>query len=362
MTSFVLVAVLLTLLAVCLLVWPLALRRSSAPGSWKLAGGAGALLVAGVASLYPVWSEWNWNETEVADGTPAAMVGRLARRLERNPEDLEGWLMLGKSYSVIEQYPLAARAYQRADRLAGGKNTEALTGLAEALVLSNQGGLDGRAGRLFEQALALDPNLTKALFYSAIAALERREFPLARERFVRLLEGNPPPEVRRIIEEQVRALDSPGAALASVTPPNAGGPAQATPGAGNSGSAATAATPVAAAQAVVEVPLRITLSGAVAAQAKAGAPLFVLARVPGQRGPPLAARRLDPRFPQDVELRSSDAMIAGTGFVAGQELEIEARVANGGSAISQPGDPFGTVKVRAGEKKRISIEINQVKP
>jgi hypothetical protein len=55
-------------------------------------------------------------------------------------------------------------------------------------------------------------------------------------------------------------------------------------------------------------------------------------------------------------------MIAGTGFANGQELEIEARVANGGSAISRSGDPFGVVKIKAGTGARTAIEINQLKP
>ena len=113
---------------------------------------------------------------------------------------------------------------------------------------------------------------------------------------------------------------------------------------------------------MVTVPLRVTLSATVAAKAAKGAPLFVLARIPGQRGAPLAVRRLNSTFPQDVELRSSDAMVAGNGFTAGQELEIEARVGNGGSAISASGDPFGTARVKAGQGGRITIEINQLKP
>jgi hypothetical protein len=49
-------------------------------------------------------------------------------------------------------------------------------------------------------------------------------------------------------------------------------------------------------------------------------------------------------------------------FTAGQELEVEARVANGGSAISRSGDPFGVVKIKAGASARAPIEINQLKP
>ncbi|MGC4027916.1 MAG: hypothetical protein QM696_03440 [Steroidobacteraceae bacterium] len=331
MSAFIAVAALLTLIAVAAIALPLLRPRSDSPPAVTLAVAASLVLAAAAALLYPLWSEWDWARPAAAD-SPAAMVGRLARRMERNPDDLPGWLQLGRSYSELQQFPLAARAYQRADQLAGGKNAEALMGLAESLVMGERSSLDGRAGRLFEQALQLDPSSNRALFYAAIAAMERGERPLARERFTRLLEvGKPPPEVRRLIEEQVRMLDAPAAQVVASAAP-------------------------------VSIPLRITLSGAMADKAAAGAPLFVLARVPGQPGPPLAALRLDAHFPQDVELRSSDAMIADRTFAAGQQLEIEARIANGGSAGSSTGDPFGSARVTAGDSQRVTIEIGQLKP
>lgn len=345
MSEFLVVAGLLTLLAIALIVMPLVRPRAALPSRVILAVVSAVLLAGGAAALYPAWSQWKWSAPAVAADSPAAMVGRLARRLEREPNDLEGWLMLGRSYAVIEQYPLSARAYQRADRLAGGTNVEAITGLAEALVLSDRSGLDGQAGRLFERALELDPSSTKALFYSAIAALERGERTLARTRFEKLLQGNPPPEVRRLIEEQVRMLSQEQSATSSP-----------------SGGAVAGATSAPAAAVVVNVPLRITLAGSVAGKAAAGAPLFVMARVPGQRGPPLAAKRLEAKFPLELELSAADAVMGGSGFSAGQELEIEARIANGGSAIARSGDPYGTVKVRVGSGGRTAIEINQIRP
>ncbi|MDR2216046.1 MAG: hypothetical protein LBE59_09430, partial [Nevskiaceae bacterium] len=198
--------------------------------------------------------------------------------------------------------------------------------------------------------LELDPNSTKSLFYSAIAALERQEYPLARERFERMLASNPPQEVRRIIEQQIEALTAMGVGGA----PTADASVAAGPNQGASGQAAAGAG--------VGVALNITLDAQVADKITAGAPLFVMARVSGQAGAPLAARRLEARFPQDIDLMNSDAVMGG-GFTPGQELEIEARVANGGSAMSRSGDPFGTVKVRVGEEKgRIALHINQLKP
>ncbi len=345
MSMFMVVAALLTLAALGILVWPLLRRRQDLPPAWPLVSLVTLLIIGGGVALYPTWSNWNWSEPAAAADSPAAMVGRLARRLEKQPDDLQGWLLLGRSYSVIKQHSLAVRAYQRADKLAQGRSAEALLGLGEALIEGGRGEAGGPAGRLFEKALEIEPNSIKALYYSAVAAGERNELPLARARFARLLEGNPPEGVRNVIEEQLRALD----AMSAMAGPAAAG-------------AAAATAPSAPAAAAVRIPLRITLSAGVAGKAKAGAPLFVLARIPGQRGMPLVAKRLEAKFPQEVELLSTDAAMGGSGFTAGQELEIEARVANGGSAISASGDPFGVVRLKAGTKDRVGIEINQLKP
>jgi cytochrome c-type biogenesis protein CcmH len=362
MNAFVLVAALLALAVIVPLLIPLLRRRDGQPTSAVLSVALVVMVGGGAALLYPVWSNWQWSQPEMAADAPAAMIGRLARRLEKDPDNVDGWMLLGKSYAVVEQFPLSVRAYQRAvnllekstDASLRDKRVEALMALGDSLVNGGMSDFAGRAGRLYEQALEVNPNIVKALFYSAIAASERNDLPLARTRFARLLEGNPPPEVRSFIEQQLQGLDA-QMALASRAP--VAGAASAAPMA----QAGAPATPAAAGPAVA-VPLRITLAKSVADKGAPGAPLFVLARIPGQRGPPLAAKRLDARFPQDVELLSSDAMLSGTGFTAGQEIEIEARVANGGSAISRSGDPFGTARVKAGQAQRTAIEINQLKP
>jgi cytochrome c-type biogenesis protein CcmH len=347
MSTFLIIAAALALAACALLLLPLLRRGSSTPAARMAAAVVAVLVLGGSAVLYANFSSWSW-KSAAGDATPEGMVGRLARRLDRNPEDLQGWLLLGRSYSQLEQYPNAVRAYQRADRLAGGQNAEALTGLAEALVLANQSDLAGRAGRLFEQALVLDPRSTKALFYSAIAAMERGEKPLARTRFSTLLAAEPPPEVRRLIEQTLQNLEA-------ASPDGTAKPADAP-------QHASASPEPQAAGAAVPVRLQVTLAPSVAGRSTDGAPLFVLARKPGQKGPPIAAKRLDARFPQQVVLLSSDAMLGGSGFAAGDELEITARISNGGSALPKSGDPFGTIRVKAGAAAPAALVIDQVTP
>ncbi len=127
--------------------------------------------------------------------------------------------MLGRSYIVLQEYPLAYRAYERADHLSGGRNAEALTGEAEALAMSDRSELDGRAGRLIERALVLAPDSGKALVFGAAVAERRGDLPLARQRFNKLLQMSPPEALRVFLEQQISAIDRQLAAHSSAASP-----------------------------------------------------------------------------------------------------------------------------------------------
>jgi len=232
MVTFVLLAAALTVAGVIVVAIPL-LRRgvtAAAPGpaSWAAVAATGVLVI-GSAVLYVSWSNWRWRT--VTPGL-AAEHGRAPGAPARaRSQDLDGWLMLGRSYIALQEYPLALRAFERADRLSDGKNADALTGEAETLALTDESELNGRAGRLIERALVLAPDSGKALFFGAAVAARRGDLPLARERFVKLLGMDPPANVRPLIEQQITASTPSSAAP---RPRWSGGPAaavRATPGA-----------------------------------------------------------------------------------------------------------------------------------
>jgi len=345
MISFVLLAAALTLASVVAVAIPV--LRTSAAGAasapWTALAAAG-LLVAGSAALYVSWSKWSWRAAPAAD-SPQTMVAQLARRLEHDPTDLNGWLMLGRSYTALQEYPLAVRAFGRAVQLSDGKNAEALTGEGEALALSDESELDGRAGRLFEQALALEPDSGKALFFGAAVAARRGDLPLARQRFAKLLSLNPPPAVRPMIEQQIAAIDE---RLAG-TPTNAAAVQQGQSPAPPSGASAPT------------VRVNVSLAPSLASAAGA-APLFVFVRDPAQGGPPLAVKRLESHFPQSVALSPADSMVPGRVFAAGQSVQVVARIARSGSPIAVSGDPFGEVSYRVGKDGLVSLIIDRLTP
>jgi cytochrome c-type biogenesis protein CcmH len=271
------------------------------------------------------------------------MVARLARKLEKDPQNLEGWLLLGRSYTQLQEFQLAARSYQRADRLAGGKSAEALIGEAEALARGDETELDRRAGRLIEQALALDPNSGKALFFGAAVAMRRGELPLARERFTRLLALDPPENIKPLLQKQIESIDQQLAA----------GPVAAA--AGQPGVAA-------ATDSAAKVRINVTLAPALAQSASGSSPLFVFVRDPQKPGPPLAVKRLDSHFPQTVELTASDSMMPGRAIAAGQKVQVVARIARSGNPVGASGDPFGESAYLVGRDGLINIVIDHVTP
>jgi cytochrome c-type biogenesis protein CcmH len=352
MVTFLILAGVFIIAGVALIAVPL-LRKSAtqlAPATWT-ALAAAAVLVIGSAVLYASLTNWSWHAPPAAD-SPQSMVSQLARKLERDPNDLNGWLMLGRSYVVLEQFPLALRAFERADRIAGGKSAEALVGEAESLTMSDENELSGRAGKLIEQALVLDPNSGKALFFGAAAAVRRGQLALGKERFEKLLAQNPPEQIRPILQQQIAAIEQRLAGNDNPTANSDGGASTQAAAGGN-------ANDTRAQQAAVKVHIDVAPK---LAPSDAAAPLFVFVRDPARPGPPLAAKRLASRFPQTVELTPSDSMVPGRSFAAGQKVQVVARIARSGNPMAGSGDPFGEAAYDVGRDGLVNIVIDHVTP
>jgi len=261
------------------------------------------------------------------------MVDSLAARLEENPDDLAGWKMLGRSYMQLENFPLAIAAFERAVAMEEGRNAQTLADLGEVLLLGDESELDGRAGQLFDEALALEPRNQKALFYAGMAAVRRGDAELGAQRWEALLATSPPEHIAAILREQIGELRG---------TPVAAAPAAAAPG--------TAGV----------VTASVSLSDSAAAAVPVDATVFIIARDPAQPSPPIAAvRRRVSELPAEVTIGDSDAMIPGrvpSGFA---ELELVARVSMSGQPVAQAGDWFGELRVKTADSGAVSIVIDQ---
>ncbi|QRM18058.1 c-type cytochrome biogenesis protein CcmI [Dechloromonas sp. TW-R-39-2] len=103
-----------------------------------------------------------------------AMVGKLAERMQANPGDLKGWLMLARSYKTMGRYDEAVQAFSKAETLVN-EDPDLLANYAETVAMANGKGLKGKPIELVQRALKLDPKHAHSLFLAGAAAMEAGE-------------------------------------------------------------------------------------------------------------------------------------------------------------------------------------------
>lgn len=293
-------------------------------------------VVAGSTGLY-----WYKGSPGVPSG-PAQqpdvqqMVASLAERLERQPDDINGWKMLGRSYMTLGNASGAVDAYRRAVDLESAQNASTLVALGAALAEAAGRQLTPEAVAAFENALALEPNHPDGLFWGGIAAAATGRPELAADRWEALLATNPSPEVTAMLRERI-------AAWRGEQPPPV--PTMTEPVAG-SGNVVTA---------------NVSVSDAAAAALPADATVFIIARDPAQPSPPIAvARRRLSELPASVDLGDNESMIPGRMLSAFAEFELVARVSLSSSPAAQPGDWYGSAQVTPADQDVVDISIDRM--
>jgi len=272
----------------------------------------------------------------------------LAQRLDKNPDNLEGWKMLGRSYMSVSNFEGAINAFEHAIVLDGGEDAVTLVALGESLLAGSGGGIEGRIASLFENALAIDENNSQALFYGGIGAFNRDDPELAASRWEKLLSLNPPAEIEGILRQRVaewrgETVAAMPADHPSVTPPPEPAPLP----------------PVD--QPGVILSVAIALAGN--ADVPTGATAFLIARDPAQPSPPIAVKLLNTsELPITVNLADADSMMAGRALSGFAEIELLVRVSMSGQRTQQSGDWIGIQVVKPAEDKNVILLIDQQVP
>jgi cytochrome c-type biogenesis protein CcmH len=358
MTFFILLALGLSLLAVAFVVRPLLRGRAGMPRAVRSAGLVLLLLLGAGAALYAWLGNRAWTASGVQGGADQA-IPTLARHLEQEPDDLSGWLDLGQAYGAIGNYSLALRCYQRANRLAGGESAAALAGMAEAMLMGDDASQGAKAAELLERALQIDPHSPKALFYSAVSAYRDGRLAVARQRFQLMMDMGPPESIRTALQRQIDEIDvqmkEPAVGVSKDASKGAPVVASQTP------ASPSDAAPARGVDVATAIHLHLTISSALAGQVPAEGWLFVFVRAPGG-GPPLAVKRLSASLPQDVDLSSADAMVAGRSVQAGQNVSVVARISASGSPLPQSGDLYGEIQTIAGKGGAQALQIDKRTP
>jgi cytochrome c-type biogenesis protein CcmH len=134
-------------------------------------------------------SQHSTDTAQIAD-----MVERLAARMKENPDNLEGWIMLGRSYTVLGETEMAREAIDNAARLAPD-NPDVLTLQARMIRAANNGRDDGSTIAILRRVLEMAPDNPEALWFVGNAEADAGNNDEARKLLGRLLElipeGNP---------------------------------------------------------------------------------------------------------------------------------------------------------------------------
>ncbi|HEY6280923.1 MAG TPA: c-type cytochrome biogenesis protein CcmI [Burkholderiales bacterium] len=246
-----------------------------------------------------------------------AMVGRLAEHLKANPDDGQGWVMLGRSYGVLGRFDEAASAYANAvERLPN--NADVLADYADILAMTQGGRLQGKPETIIERALKVDPNNPKALALAGTVAFEKKDYAGAVRYWERMLpQVQPESEEARSIQasiDEARAL-------------------------GGQGSAPPVSSAAAAASGVSGV---VKLAPALADKVAPTDTVFIFARAAeGPRMPLAIVRKQARELPATFKLDDSMAMAPNMRMSNFPQLVVGARISKSSNAALQPGDLQG---------------------
>ena len=258
-------------------------------------------------------------------------VASLEARLREQPDDVDGWLLLARSYRAIERFDDALRATSSAYALAP-RSPDVMAEHAELMTLNTPTRrFDGEARRLLDEALAINANHQKTLWLLGIAEFQAERYSDAVTYWQRLRALIPDgSSVAAGVDEQIAA-------------------AQARAGSGESSPAAVAtaneSSDTRQDMAVNEPRLLVTvdIDPSLRERIAASDTLFIFVRAPAG-GPPLAIRRIDgPALPARVTLTQNDRMLEGMQIEVGAEVSVGARLSKTGQALAQPGDLQTTV-------------------
>jgi cytochrome c-type biogenesis protein CcmH len=304
------------------------------PGAPRVAIGIAAALPVLAAAVY------------IAVGTPSAiappadphavasaeqlegLVERLAAKMRENPDDPQGWQLLGRSYSVLGRFHEAAEAYARAAQLAP-RDAQLLVDFADALAMARGQSLEGEPEKLIRRALEIEPNNLKALALAGTLEFNRKRFADAAGYWKRMLPHvDPGTEDARIIQSNIdEALSLAG-------------------GKSLDGKALKGT---------------VSLSAKLKDKASPDDTVFLYARAAEGPQVPLAVQRFKVRdLPARFSLDDAMAMAPGMTLSAHPRVVVTARISKSGQAKPQPGDLQGASEPVANDSAAVAVVIDTI--
>ncbi|HYN77354.1 MAG TPA: tetratricopeptide repeat protein, partial [Lamprocystis sp. (in: g-proteobacteria)] len=302
-----------------------------------------------------------------ADGQQAPALATLAQglaeRMEQNPDNLEGWLMLGRTYFALEQPAKALQAIERAYQIAPDQ-VAVMLAYAEALAANNASSLEGRPAELLRTALEREPTNPNARWLSGMQDFQQERFAAAVGTWQGVLNeldpaGQEAQDLRQMIAE---ARGRGGLPEATTGTPTAAVPTPAP--LADAGPRSTAGNSDTATSTGASLQVSVTLAPTLSTQASPNDTVFVFARAAAGPPMPLAVSRIKVAdLPTTVTLDDSMAVLPSMRLTSFPQVIVGARVSKSGEATPGPGDLEG----QAGPLDRaatatVTITVDRVRP
>ena len=259
---------------------------------------------------------------EVTAEQIAGLVDSLAAKLKQEPDNPQGWVMLARSYSVLQRFPEAVQAYEKAVALVPDDG-QLLADYADALAMVQNGDLSGRPAQMIEKSLDADPNNIKGLALAGTVAFEQGNYAAAVSHWQKAASLLPPEsDFARSIQNSIAEAQQKGGLAPSVA-----------------AAAREAATPARADAAGASIAGTVTLSPELSAKVAPGDTVFVFARAAaGPRMPLVIVRKQVKDLPIHFSLDDSMAMAPNMKLSSFPRVVVGARISKSGNAIAQSGD------------------------
>ena len=263
-------------------------------------------------------------QTQSNNGMPEHDINRtlelLEQRLQEEPERVEGWMLLGRSYTSLRRYDEAVAAYEQA-RKYGGDSPELLIDYADTLIAANGGDFNDESGAMLQQALALQPDNPKGLWLIGHWYYQRGDYHEARSSWQRVAtQIQPGSENALVLQKQIQLASAKLGETESAEP------------------AKTEDTGTGKAS----IQVTVSLDPALADSTAPDDTLFVFARaVSGPRMPLAIVRKQVRDLPVTVTLDDSMAMTPAMVLSRFPQVSVGARISKTGQAIAAPGDLQG---------------------
>ena len=264
------------------------------------------------------------------------MAQTLAEKLQDKPDNLQGWVMLGRTYRTLENFDAALRAYDSALKLSDDDDLKLER--IEVIAMQRQGQFEGEPWNVIREVLQRDPQHFGALLTAGSASYAEGKFADALkywEQARKPLDANNP---------DLQGLES---AIATVRERLGMPPAKATP----------------AATSGLNVTGQVNLSASLKSKASPNDVVFIYATpANGDRMPLAIFKTTVSQLPFNFTLDDSTAMAPDRKLSAAGEVMVKVRVTKSGNAMPQSGDlsgSLGPVKVGA---KGLKLEIKDQIP